>query len=289
MGQADTQFQARRMVRNDVPIGQGQCDIRLRVDGEVEVSVVQDRVNVRTITGRDARDEGSECNEPLPARILSGFNFQKVDGRGEMVLLRPPDRQSGFRSVVRIRDGSGGDARYHFRLSWTLDGGGYNTTRDGRYPDGRYGDGTVRGTDPYGRARDNRQGIGNGRAFSVDEAVSLCTQSVRTAIDRDYRYANAEIVNAHIDDRPGRNDVVIGDAVGRRGRTSDRFTFSCSVNFANGNVRNVDVRPASYNGQGQRIGMGNGNGRAFGVNEAVNLCTQSVRTAIDRDYKYANA
>ena len=39
------------MTRDDVPVGKGQCDIRLQVDGEVEVSVRGDRVDVRTIIG----------------------------------------------------------------------------------------------------------------------------------------------------------------------------------------------------------------------------------------------
>ena len=36
---ADTRFQIRRMTRDDVPLGKGQCDIRLQVDNEVEVAV----------------------------------------------------------------------------------------------------------------------------------------------------------------------------------------------------------------------------------------------------------
>src|ERR1019366_7610016 len=78
---ADTRFQARRMTRDDVPPGKGQCDIRLQVDNEVEVSVRGDLVTIRTIAGRDARDDGSECNAPLPDRDIVGFNFQVVDSR----------------------------------------------------------------------------------------------------------------------------------------------------------------------------------------------------------------
>ena len=79
---ADTQFRARQMNRNDVPPGQGQCDIRLQVDGEVEVSVRGQTVFVRTISGREARDDGSECNAPLPEGNLRGFNFEVKDQRG---------------------------------------------------------------------------------------------------------------------------------------------------------------------------------------------------------------
>ena len=232
---ADIEFQARKMTRGDVPLGKGQCDIRLRVDGEVEVSVRQDRVSVRTIAGRDARDEGSECNEMLPARPIDSLVFDTLDGRGEMILLSRPERQTNFRAVVRIRDGEGGDGRYHFRLSWALDGGGPGRIGGpgARGEDRRIDDGDRPQYDPGQRGRFR---------MDVQEAVRVCTQAVRAAIDRDYRYSNAEILHARLDSRPGRNDSIIGDAIGRRGANVEEFIFSCGVNFDNGNVRTVDVR-----------------------------------------------
>jgi hypothetical protein len=122
---ADTRFQARRMNRDDVPLGKGQCDIRLQVDNEVEVSVRGDMVFVRTISGQDARDDGSECNSPLPNRDIAGFNFEVKDSRNEIRLLAEPSRRNDFAAIVRIRDGSGGFGRYHFRLTWAMTGTDY--------------------------------------------------------------------------------------------------------------------------------------------------------------------
>jgi hypothetical protein len=119
---ADTRFQVRRMTRDDVPPGKGQCDIRLQVDDEVEVAVRGDVVSIRTIAGRDARDDGSECNAPLPDRDVAGFNFQVVDSRNEIRLLGEPSRRNGFAAIVHIRDSAGGEGRYHFRLSWAMTG-----------------------------------------------------------------------------------------------------------------------------------------------------------------------
>ena len=119
----DTHFQARRMTRDDVPSGKGQCDIRLQVDGEVEVTVRGDLVNIRTISGRDARDDGSECNAALPNRDIAGFNFQVIDSRNEIRLTAEPSRRNQFGAIVHIRDTSGGEGRYHFRLSWSMSGG----------------------------------------------------------------------------------------------------------------------------------------------------------------------
>jgi hypothetical protein len=117
---AGTRFQAGRMLRGDVPAGKGQCDIRLQVDGEVEVTMRGDRVDVRTISGRDARDDGSECNLPLPKEEVRGFRFEVIDKRGEIQLFDEPTRRNRFAAIVHIRDSAGGEGRFHFRLSWAL-------------------------------------------------------------------------------------------------------------------------------------------------------------------------
>jgi hypothetical protein len=120
---ADTQFRAGHLTRNDIPRGKGQCDIRLIVDEDVEVTVRGDFVTVRTLNGRDARDDGSECNAPLPNRKPEDFLFEKKDGRGEVRLIEGPSRRSDYQAVIRIHDGDSGEGKYHFRLSWRLDDG----------------------------------------------------------------------------------------------------------------------------------------------------------------------
>jgi hypothetical protein len=120
---ADSQFRIRRMTRNDVPPGRGQCDIVLQVDGDAEVSVRGDMLLIHTIGGREPRDDGSECNAPLPDRDVPGFNYQQVESRDQMRMLAPPDRRNGFAVIVRIHDGPGGEGRYHFRLTWQITGG----------------------------------------------------------------------------------------------------------------------------------------------------------------------
>jgi len=127
---ADTQFRVRKMTRADLPLGQGICEIRLRVDNEVEVSVRGDRVSVHTIAGREARDEGSECNEPLPARGLADFHFEARESRGDIRLLSEPTHRNDYQAIVRIRDSAGGDARYAFRLTWTMTGPGDLSLRE---------------------------------------------------------------------------------------------------------------------------------------------------------------
>jgi hypothetical protein len=117
---ADTQFRIRRMTRDDVPAGKGQCDIRLQVDNEARVTVRGDSVFIRTLAGRDPWDDGSECNMPLPDRPVPDFRFEVKDSRNEIRLLEQPSPRNGFAAVVYIRDTAGGVGRYHFRLSWEM-------------------------------------------------------------------------------------------------------------------------------------------------------------------------
>jgi hypothetical protein len=119
---ADSQFRIRRMTRNDVPLGRGQCDIALQVDGDAEVSVRGDTLLIHNLAGREPRDDGSECNAPLPGRDIPGFSFQITEKRNDMVLVAPPDRRNGYSVMVRIHDGSSGEGRYRFRIVWQMTG-----------------------------------------------------------------------------------------------------------------------------------------------------------------------
>lgn len=121
--------------------------IRLQVDDNVEVTVDGDRVYIRTLAGQDARDDGSECNMPLPRREVEGFNFDVRERRGDIQLVEGPTRRNGGKVIVRIHDGPGGFGRYIFQLSWALEGGGGGEARrddDRRPPDRRDGE-AVRG------------------------------------------------------------------------------------------------------------------------------------------------
>ena len=157
---ADTHFQARRMTRDDVPAGKGQCDIRLLVDKEVEVSLRGDLVEVRTISGRDARDDGSECNAPMPDRDVVGFQFEAMDSRKGIRLVAEPSRRNGFTAIVRIRDNSSGEGRYHFRLSWAITASDYGRTSGGN-------------DRPPARREDNFDRPGGAAGFSWNNTVSF--------------------------------------------------------------------------------------------------------------------
>jgi len=136
----DTQFRIRQMNRNDVPFGKGQCDIRLQVDNEVEVAVRGDMVYVHTLAGQEPRDDGSECNAPLPRREVPGLQFEVKDSRNDIRMVASPDRRNDFAAIVHIRDSSGGFGRYHFRLSWDNDAVSNTRPPEARRDEGRRDD-----------------------------------------------------------------------------------------------------------------------------------------------------
>jgi hypothetical protein len=210
---ADTQFRAGKMTRDNMPFGKGRCDIRLQIDKEAEVQVRGDTVWVRTLSGREALNDGSQCNEPLPSTGLQDFNFEVLDGRGEIVLLSPPSRRNEFTAVVRIRDNDSGSGRYLFRLSWRV--AGFGSDRRDSQP-----------ANPFG----------------MNQAVQICQEAVVSRIVDQYRYGDVDIRNIRADDNPGRRDYLVGEATARRGHRPVSFTFVCAVDFSSGRVRSVDVR-----------------------------------------------
>jgi hypothetical protein len=120
---ADSRFRITIMPRPELPPGKGQCDIRLQVDNEVEVTVRRDMVLVHTLSGEDARDDGSDCNAPLPDHDVRGFALQTVDSRSEIRVVQQPSARNDFALVVRIVDAAAGFGRYRFRLTWDSSAG----------------------------------------------------------------------------------------------------------------------------------------------------------------------
>lgn len=154
---ANTSFTVKAMTRGDVPSGQGQCDIRVRVDNEIELALRGNQVQTRTLSGSDTRDEGSECSAPLPVGTINNFRWEKRDGRGNIDLLEEPSSRNSMRAIFRVRDSEGGAGRYHIRIKWDLSGS--TDSGGGRGGNSSWGN-SGRDRD-RGRGRDQNQGWGN--------------------------------------------------------------------------------------------------------------------------------
>ena len=210
---ADTRFRVAQMTRNDVPFGKGQCDIRLQVDNEVEVQVRRDMVNIHTLAGQDARNDGnSECNMPLPDRDARNFTFQVIERRNDINLVEPPSRRNDFTAIVRIRDSSGGFGRYHFRLAWDAAPGGNDVSRsnDDTPVNDRPGMGGRRGPERFAWNNViNFRGRGTGESRLNEYSQRL--QDVSVDID-----LGAKIIVSFRGDR-GRAVVFTGTVIGKEG------------------------------------------------------------------------
>jgi hypothetical protein len=90
--------------------------------------------------------------------------------------------------------------------------------------------------EPAGDRRDSARG-GN----AADRAIDSCRRAVENRITRD-GFGNPRIDSIRVDDRPGRQDWVVGNARADLRSGHREFTFSCSVDLRDGNVRSVDVQ-----------------------------------------------
>jgi hypothetical protein len=247
---------------------QGKCTVEVDVDGAADVEISGDMGRLRTLSGQTAEWRRLECTSPMP-RNPANFNFRGIDGRGNVNLVRDP-RQSRGAAVVRIEDPKGGREGYTFDLEWSGGSdynGGFGSDRgryrdnDGRYRDndGRYRDGQGSifdgvgpnsDTYPDDRYPDDRRNRGrygtrgvdsNGRRAVDSRTAQICQDAVLGRIRND-GYEDVRFRSVNADDRPGRQDWIVGTATARRrGGSSSSFNFSCSVDLNNGGVRSVEV------------------------------------------------
>jgi hypothetical protein len=229
---------------------------------------------------RDPRDGGAAIVRiEDPQSGSEGYTFDLIwtGGNGPVIGNRPPDRlpepaprrftieqavgvcqdsvrnQAGdrFRGRrveflnTRIDDNPG-------RNDWVI--GTIEVFRDRNMSEGRYqfscsvnfDNGQVRSVqiDPM-VGGDRRDPDRAPRRFTIEQAVSVCQDSVRRLAGDRFRDRRVEFLNTRIDDNPGRNDWVVGTIDVFRGRdfSEGRYRFSCSVNFDNGQVRSAEIEP----------------------------------------------
>jgi hypothetical protein len=240
----------------------GKCTLEVVVDDVAQVEIRGTIATLHTITGQPAQWRRFECTGAMPVNPAN-FRFSGVDGRGRQELIREP--RNGGVAVVQIEDKEGGAEGYTFDVNWDARGpntGGYpnaGQVNGGNPPN--YQDRDQRGpanppaySDPdRNRNRAEDQYRPNYRdsdyyrrynhAFSADEAVRVCQQSVLTQATRRFRTNDIHFYRTAIDDNPGRNDWVTGTLDIHRGPREERYGFSCAVNFDNGRVRSAELDP----------------------------------------------
>jgi len=214
----------------------GKCTIEVEVDGVAEVEVRGDRGFMRTLEGQPSTWRRFECNSVMPRNPVD-FRFRGIDGRGRVQLVRDP---SSGGAVVRIEDTKGGREGYTFDLEWR--GGSGNWGNDNRGIDNRGNNN--RG--PIGRDRggydDDRRGSGfgnNSGRFDMRRSVGLCQDVVAAKARRENGVRNPNFRSVNAEDMRGNRDRIDGEFEGNRG---EWYRYSCTINSANGDVRNVEIR-----------------------------------------------
>ena len=61
---------------------------------------------------------------PAAESRFPGFRFEVIESRNDIRLTAEPSRRNHFGGDCAYRDTSGGEGRYHFRLTWAMSGGG---------------------------------------------------------------------------------------------------------------------------------------------------------------------
>jgi hypothetical protein len=214
----------------------GKCTIEVVVDDVAQVEIRGSSANLRTMSGQPAQWRRFECSGPVPGNFPD-FRFEGVDGRGSQDLIRDP-RNGG--AVVQIVDKDGGSEGYTFDIFWGS-GGNWQPRNPGRRGAGRpddpwYDSGSYR---PGYRDSDYFRRYGHG--FGTQDAVRTCQLEIMSRAQRRFRGGSVHLGRTRLDDAPGRNDWVMGFLDVHRRNVSERFRFSCSVNFNTGQVKSADI------------------------------------------------
>ncbi|MCU0245079.1 MAG: hypothetical protein MUC42_00805 [Bryobacter sp.] len=233
----------------------GKCTIRVRVDNQVEVNLRGERIGVKVLAGNPSRDEGSECNAPLPRNGVRNFRFKGIDGRGEVRLLQEPSSSNRWTAVVGIRDPKGGEEGYTFQLTWDHDGSGGWGGSGGSWDDWNNWGGSGGSGGNWG---------GSGGSWGNEQWMTSSYQSTarrvceneirsRTGADR-VLFTRTDFFSA------GNWRVGLrGDGNAYRGSERRNFSYECSID-----PRSSRVERANYNWNGGSGSNWGGSGGSWG-------------------------
>ena len=163
------------------------------------------------------------CQETVKQQAFERFHSENIAFR-KTALDDNPGRQDWVTGILDIRRGYDRDETYKFSCSVNFDTGQVRSAQ----------------IDPIDRDQ-YRPGAGDGDRSSAKVAMDSCQRAVEDRVRRD-GYQHVDFVSIHVDDRPGRNDWIVGTARADIRSRSDSFGFSCAVDLKDGDVRSVDVR-----------------------------------------------
>jgi hypothetical protein len=163
------------------------------------------------------------CRESVRQQATDRFRTSNIEFR-RIAIDDNPGRREWVVGVIEVR--RGGDHAEAFNFSCSVD----------------FGSGRVRSAEIQPMGGDSRPGPREGYGSPANRAMQSCQRGVEDRLRRD-GYERIEFRSINVDDRPGRNDWIVGDARAERRDGPRAFEFSCSVDLRDGDVRSVDVRP----------------------------------------------
>ena len=212
----------------------GECIIRVVIDNHAEVELRWDKVLIRTLAGQPGRDNGSECNAPLPQGPVSNFQFQRLEGAGDFELMQQPSAENGWAAVVRLRDRESGYHRYSYRMTWSSAGASTDrnqTFQRDRFPRDQY----------EGRAARGRY---NPERVCRDAVAARVLEDWGARVVRYGRRADSRAQNEGIWSYGGEANVE-GRAQVSTGVEQRQIAFTCVVDENTNTVQQVDYNFAN--------------------------------------------
>jgi hypothetical protein len=162
------------------------------------------------------------CQDAVKQQAYDRFRTWNIAFR-RTNLDNSPGRQDWITGMFDIRRPYDRDETYNFSCSVNFDTGQVRSAQ----------------IDPVERDR-YMPGYGDARKAPTRLAMDSCQRAVEDRIHQQ-GYQHLDILSIRVDDAPGRGDWIVGDARADVRNRSDSFSFSCSVDLHDGDVRSVEV------------------------------------------------
>jgi hypothetical protein len=168
------------------------------------------------------------CQEAVQQQAVERFHTPNISFR-RAALEDAPGRRDWVSGTLEVRRGTNREEPYRFSCSVNFDNGVVRSAQ----------------IEPLNGYRNtpgsNTRGYEDGNVSSNAQAMQSCQRAAEENIRRD-GFQRIEIGSINVDNRPGRNDWIVGTARADGRYGSQSFDFSCAVNLQNGVVRSVDVQ-----------------------------------------------
>ncbi len=198
--------------------GEGRGDFQTQRHGEMD-GYQEHRDGQRFTTDQAVR----VCQGAVQQQALERFHAENIAFR-RTTLDDTPGRQDWIKGRFDVRRGYDRDEAYRFSCSVNFETGEVRSAQIEPVERDGYG--------PHNGEAERSAGT---------VAMSGCQQAVEERI-RQHGYQHVDFLSIQVDDRPGRNDWIVGTARADDRSRSESFAFSCSVELRVGDVKSVDVR-----------------------------------------------